>query len=91
MYNLTLPETAHSSNPPSFFIRAQASDGQFLNWFELPASPVQNNVIAVPIDFNWIGLFQVKVISFSIFNGIFGRFRVEQSTFHVTTGEDTGA
>ena len=91
MYNLTLPETAHSSTPPSVFIRAQASDGQFLNWFELPTSPLQKNVTAVPIDFDWIGLYQVKVISLSVFNGILGRFRVEQTTFHVTTGEETGA
>ena len=87
MYNLTLPETAHSSNPPSVFMRAQASDGQFQKWSNLHTSPLEKNVTAVPIDFDWIGLYQVKVIFHSVFNGILGRFRVEQATFHVTTGQ----
>ena len=72
-------------------MRAQASDGQFQNWSNVHTSPLQKYVTAVSIDFDWIGLYQVKVISISIFNGILGPFRIEQSTFHVTTGEETGA
>ena len=85
VYKLALPKTALASKTVNVFLRTQAPDGQFQGWSKKHS--LHGNTTEVPIVFNVVGLSQVKVNYSGVFNRLLGNFRVQQSTFHVTTGK----